>query len=94
MRSELRSLLDELEERGLEVRRREADDSPRGRRPVLRGTQGRDLAWGHVRPRTAPVTDDALLQALSTVIDPEIRKPITELGMVERSRSTTPAGSL
>ena len=31
----------------------------------------------------APVTDDALHQALSTVIDPEIRKPITELGMVE-----------
>ena len=31
----------------------------------------------------APVTDDALLQALSTVIDPEIRKPVTELGMVE-----------
>ena len=30
-----------------------------------------------------PVTDDALLQALSTVIDPEIRKPVTELGMVE-----------
>ena len=31
----------------------------------------------------APVTDDALQQALSTVIDPEIRKPVTELGMVE-----------
>ncbi|SDO59765.1 ATP-binding protein involved in chromosome partitioning [Pedococcus dokdonensis] len=31
----------------------------------------------------APVTEDALLQALSTVIDPEIRKPVTELGMVE-----------
>ncbi|WP_082592684.1 Mrp/NBP35 family ATP-binding protein [Phycicoccus sp. Soil803] len=31
----------------------------------------------------APVTDDALHQALSTVIDPEIRKPVTELGMVE-----------
>ncbi len=28
LRSELRGLLDELEERGLEVRRREADDSP------------------------------------------------------------------
>ncbi|HEY7723417.1 MAG TPA: iron-sulfur cluster assembly protein, partial [Pedococcus sp.] len=32
---------------------------------------------------TAPVTDDALYEALSTVIDPEIRKPVTELGMVE-----------
>jgi ATP-binding protein involved in chromosome partitioning len=32
---------------------------------------------------TAPVTDDALHQALTTVIDPEIRKPVTELGMVE-----------
>ncbi|MDF2093410.1 Mrp/NBP35 family ATP-binding protein [Knoellia sp. 3-2P3] len=31
----------------------------------------------------APVTDDALYAALSTVIDPEIRKPVTELGMVE-----------
>ncbi len=31
----------------------------------------------------APVTDDALHEALSTVIDPEIRKPVTELGMVE-----------
>jgi uncharacterized membrane protein len=30
LRSELRGLLDELEERGLEVRRREADDSPAG----------------------------------------------------------------
>ena len=30
VRSELRGLLDELEERGLEVRRREADDSPGG----------------------------------------------------------------
>jgi uncharacterized membrane protein len=30
VRSELRGLLDELEERGLEVRRREADDSPSG----------------------------------------------------------------
>src|SRR5690348_13176708 len=30
-----------------------------------------------------PVTDDALRQAMSTVIDPEIRKPVTELGMVE-----------
>ena len=31
----------------------------------------------------APVTEEALHQALSTVIDPEIRKPVTELGMVE-----------
>ncbi len=31
----------------------------------------------------ASVTDEALFTALSTVNDPEIRKPITELGMVE-----------
>ena len=31
----------------------------------------------------APVSDDALRAALATVNDPEIRKPITELGMVE-----------
>lgn len=31
----------------------------------------------------APVTDDQLRAALATVDDPEIRKPITELGMVE-----------
>ena len=29
------------------------------------------------------ITDEMLRDALSTVIDPEIRKPITELGMVE-----------
>ena len=34
-------------------------------------------------PTAAPVTDEALQQALATVIDPEIRKPVTELGMVE-----------
>ncbi len=35
-------------------------------------------------PDTTPtVTDDALRTALATVIDPEIRKPVTELGMVE-----------
>ncbi|XVX21257.1 Mrp/NBP35 family ATP-binding protein [Actinomycetota bacterium] len=32
---------------------------------------------------TPPVSDETLHAALSTVIDPEIRKPITELGMVE-----------
>ena len=31
----------------------------------------------------SPVTPDALHAALETVIDPEIRKPVTELGMVE-----------
>jgi ATP-binding protein involved in chromosome partitioning len=34
-------------------------------------------------PSAPPVTDEALQQALSTVIDPEIRKPVTELGMVD-----------
>jgi ATP-binding protein involved in chromosome partitioning len=38
---------------------------------------------GMSAPSAAPVTDDALRQALATVIDPEIRKPVTELGMVE-----------
>ena len=31
----------------------------------------------------SPVSPDALHAALETVIDPEIRKPVTELGMVE-----------
>jgi ATP-binding protein involved in chromosome partitioning len=31
----------------------------------------------------APVSDEALRAALATVNDPEIRKPVTELGMVE-----------
>ena len=39
---------------------------------------------GMSAPSAAPVSEDALQQALSTVIDPEIRKPVTELGMVER----------
>ncbi|QFQ30764.2 P-loop NTPase [Janibacter melonis] len=35
-------------------------------------------------PSTHPtITDEMLREALSTVIDPEIRKPVTELGMVE-----------
>ena len=38
---------------------------------------------GGMSAPAAPVTDDALYAALSTVNDPEIRKPITELGMVE-----------
>lgn len=38
---------------------------------------------GMPAPTAAPVTDEALQQALATVIDPEIRKPVTELGMVE-----------
>ena len=38
-------------------------------------------------------SQDALFAALSTVNDPEIRKPITELGMVEsRHASRTTAG--
>jgi ATP-binding protein involved in chromosome partitioning len=34
-------------------------------------------------PDAAPVIDDALYAALATVNDPEIRKPITELNMVQ-----------
>ncbi|MET4077522.1 Mrp/NBP35 family ATP-binding protein [Janibacter sp. UYMM211] len=35
-------------------------------------------------PSTHPtITDEMLREALSTVIDPEIRKPVTELGMIE-----------
>src|SRR5512132_1683568 len=33
----------------------------------------------------AGVTDESVFAALATVIDPEIRKPITELGMVEHA---------
>ena len=32
---------------------------------------------------TAPPREDAVRQALATVIDPELRRPITELGMLE-----------
>ncbi len=39
----------------------------------------------------ASLTDDDLQRALATVIDPEIRKPVTELGMVE-SASVDEAG--
>lgn len=46
-------------------------------------SDARSDALGDSGSAAAPVTDDALLQALSTVIDPEIRKPVTELGMVE-----------
>ena len=31
-------------------------------------------------------TDDQLTAALSTVIDPEIRRPLTELGMIKSAR--------
>ncbi|HYN28941.1 MAG TPA: Mrp/NBP35 family ATP-binding protein [Dermatophilaceae bacterium] len=34
-------------------------------------------------PASPAVTDDALRAALATVVDPEIRRPVTELGMVE-----------
>ena len=40
---------------------------------------------------TATISPEALLDALSTVDDPEIRKPITELGMV-KSVTADPAG--
>src|SRR4029453_12756450 len=34
-------------------------------------------------PAVTPVSHESLVAALSTVLDPEIRKPITELGMVQ-----------
>ena len=62
-------------------------------RPVLPPTSGRPSMGGMSAP-AAPVTDDALYEALSTVIDPEIRKPVTELGMVEQrlGRRRRPGG--
>src|SRR3954447_4381593 len=41
-------------------------------------------------PMSAPVIEDAIQAALATVDDPEIRRPITELGMV---KGFTVAGS-
>ena len=38
-------------------------------------------------------TVEQVTAALATVNDPEIKRPITELGMVDSSRSTTPAWS-
>ena len=60
----------------------------RGPRGGRRRTAARQPRTGHraSRPRLVPmpqVSPDALHAALETVIDPEIRKPVTELGMVE-----------
>ena len=43
----------------------------------------------HMPDSAAPVIDDALRALSPRVNDPEIRKPITELGMVESVESTT-----
>ena len=61
--------------------RPEGRERPLRRHRGGRGIRGpaRDLAWGVCRRRR----QDALFAALSTVNDPEIRQPITELGMVE-----------
>ena len=94
VRSELRDLLEELEERcaapapgpddGATPRRRR----DRRRRTGAQAARGREPARGCIAMgsmfalRTAH--RDALLAALATVNDPEIRRPITELGMVKR----------
>ena len=48
---------------------------------------GRPLLTSHVAwapcPRTRPHLEDAIQAALATVDDPEIRRPITDLGMVK-----------
>ena len=60
--------------------RRRVGDAPG---PVRSAGPGRARPSMGACPTPCTVTDDALLTALSTVNDPEIRKPITELGMVE-----------
>ena len=79
VRSELRDLLEELEERGsrcADVRQTTARRRPTG----LRRTSARPSMGACPQPDDAPTTrprstDDALRQALTTVIDPEIRSP-------------------
>ena len=52
--------------------------------PGSRARPGRGTYPGGVtRPPTAPPTPDAVRTALASVEDPEIRRPITELGMVK-----------
>ena len=75
VRGELRDLLDEMEERGSVVA---AGLEPPARGSTADGPRLADLDWA--MPQVSP---DALHAALETVIDPEIRKPVTELGMVE-----------
>ena len=41
-------------------------------------------------PPPRPELESAVRGALAKVIDPEIRKPITELGMVKRRHASTP----
>ena len=40
--------------------------------------------------RRDAVTQEQILEALGRVIDPELRRPVTELDMVRASRSTAP----
>ena len=98
VRSELRNLLEELEERSARRAPARPGATPRhdpdGARPARH--RPRPATPGQAAACRAPARDlrmvghadaaaqrDAMLAALSKVNDPEIRKPITELGMVE-----------
>ena len=100
VRSELRNLLEDLAaERDGD--REHDDDRPEGaeegrphswrRRPAgtrLTAGQPPDLRWAHARAHR-PADSTPSVTALTRVLDPEIKRPITDLGMV---RSVEVAG--
>ena len=58
-------------------------EDPRPLAPAARA-----LAEARVATLDCMPTREAVLEALGRVIDPELRRPVTELDMVRRSRST------
>ena len=60
-------------------------------RPCVR-TAGRRSTGTDAQQGTMAATVEDVRTALAAVKDPEIRRPITDLGMVERICRSTPAG--
>ena len=96
VRSELRNLLEDLTAergRGQGARRRPSREEgrplPRRRGPAGTGLRPAPTYDGPMPDPTDPLLD-AIREALTHVLDPEIKRPITDLGMV---RSVEVAGS-